>query len=409
MALYNGIEVPDNETARVAAVKSYGVLGTPPEQDYDDIVELAVAVTGCQVGYIAFFDEAYSRLKARYNIPLDRPDRPRELSLCSPTIMQTDLLIVPDLSQEPRYADLPAVKNPPHAKFYCAMPLINHEGYALGTLCVWDPEEKTLTPEQQQSVRRLARLLISKLEDRKSALELEVEQGGLVDALDNTKHKLTVSKEILYNVFPDAIAERLLAREPVVPEYFDTATVMFVDFANFSHLAEVTAPRDLIDQLDNHFSAFDEIVSRFGMVKIKTVGDGYLAVAGILRQRPDHGVRTCNAALGIRDYVREVSAERRRQGLVEWSIRTGIHSGSLIAGKVGRNRATYDVWGDGVNVAKRLQEECEPDNINISEATLGLVDRFFVTESRGPIEAKHKGLVEMHYLLSARDTMQGSD
>ena len=218
MALYNGIEVPDNETARVAAVKSYGVLGTPPEQDYDDIVELAVAVTGCQVGYIAFFDEAYSRLKARYNIPLDRPDRPRELSLCSPTIMQTDLLIVPDLSQEPRYADLPAVKNPPHAKFYCAMPLINHEGYALGTLCVWDPEEKTLTPEQQQSVRRLARLLISKLEDRKSALELEVEQGGLVDALDNTKHKLTVSEEILYNVFPDAIAERLLAREPVVPE-----------------------------------------------------------------------------------------------------------------------------------------------------------------------------------------------
>lgn len=87
----------------------------------------------------------------------------------------------------------------------------------------------------------------------------------------------------------------------------------------------------------------------------------------------------------------------------------GYSSGSLIAGKVGRNRATYDVWGDGVNVAKRLQEECEPDNINISEATLGLVNRFFATESRGPIEAKHKGLVEMHYLLSARDTMQGSD
>ena len=289
------------------------------------------------------------------------------------------------------------------------MPLINHEGYALGTLCVWDPSEKTLSPEQQQNMRRLARLLISKLEDRKAALESEVDQSGLVDALDNTKHKLTVSEEILYNVFPDAIADRLLASEPVIPEYFDTATVMFVDFANFSQLAEVTEPRDLIDQLDRYFSEFDEIVSRFGMVKIKTVGDGYLAVAGILRQRPDHAERTCHAALGIRNYVLAAREARRRRGLVEWSVRTGIHSGSLIAGKVGRNRATYDVWGDGVNVAKRLQEECEPDNINISDATLGLVDRFFETEPRGPIEAKHKGLVEMHYLKGVRQALQGSD
>ena len=409
MALYNGIEIPDNDAARVTAVRSYGVLGTGPEQDYDDIVELAATVSGCEVAYISFFDEAYSRLKARYNIPLDRPDRPRELSLCSPTLLQSDLLIVPDLSEVPRYANLPAVKNPPHAKFYCAMPLINHEGYALGTLCVWDRQPKSLSPEQQQNMRRLARLLISKLEDRKAALESENDQSGLVVALDTTKHKLTISEEILYNVFPGAIADRLLANEPVIPEYFDTATVMFVDVANFSHLAEVTEPRDLIDQLDSHFSAFDEIVSRFGMVKIKTVGDGYLAVAGILRQRPDHAERTCNAALGIRDYIRSAGRARREAGLVEWSVRTGIHSGSLIAGKVGRNRATYDVWGDGVNVAKRLQEECEPDHINISDATLGLVDRFFKTEARGPIEAKHKGLVEMHYLTGVREAMQGSD
>ena len=115
MAMHNGIEIPDNEAARVAAVQSYGVLGTGPEQEYDDIVELAVAITGCQIGYISFFDEAYSRLKARYNIPLDRPDRPRELSLCSQTIKQSEMLIVPDLSQHPRFADLPAGLIPPLA------------------------------------------------------------------------------------------------------------------------------------------------------------------------------------------------------------------------------------------------------------------------------------------------------
>ena len=116
MALYNDIVVPDNETPRVAAVKSYGVLGTPPEQDCDDSGELAVAVTGCQVGYIAVFDEAYSRLKARYDVPLDRPDRLCELSLCPQTMMETDLFIVPNLRQEPHYADPTAIKNPPYAK-----------------------------------------------------------------------------------------------------------------------------------------------------------------------------------------------------------------------------------------------------------------------------------------------------
>ncbi|MGI9522411.1 MAG: adenylate/guanylate cyclase domain-containing protein [Hyphomicrobiaceae bacterium] len=402
MALYKGIEIPDNDHQRVQAVHTYGVLQTDPEPDYDNIAELAASITGCKISYISFFDDAYSRLKARYGIPLDRPDRPRELSLCSPTLCQSELLIVPDLSANPRYADLPAVRNPPHAKFYCAMPLINHEGYALGTLCVWDPVPKTLTSEQSQCMRRLARLVLARLEQRREHLELEDEHRRMISALDESRDAVKTRDKIIYNVFPDEIADRLLSGKPVHSRYFDTATVLFVDFANFSHLTEMLAPRTLIDQLDEYFSTFDRLCSQHGLIKIKTVGDAYLAVAGILHERPDHAARACRTALAIRGYMEAANASRRRLSLLEWSIRTGLHSGSLIAGNIGANRATYDVWGDGVNVAKRLQEHCEPGHINISEETRALVGSHFLTQPRGIFQAKHKGAVEMHYLIDPR-------
>ena len=145
---YKGIEIPDNDEERVAALVAYDILDSGAEIEYDDITELAASITGCKVAYITFFGEKRSWMKSKYGLPKNRPDRPRELSLCSPTICQSDLLIVPDLSENPRYANLPAVKNPPYAKFYCAMPLINPDGYALGTLCTWDPEIKELGPEQ---------------------------------------------------------------------------------------------------------------------------------------------------------------------------------------------------------------------------------------------------------------------
>ncbi|MGI9425079.1 MAG: adenylate/guanylate cyclase domain-containing protein [Hyphomicrobiaceae bacterium] len=399
MARYNGIEIPDNDVDRVMAVRSYGILHTEPEPEYDDIVELAAAITGCKIAYVSFFDEAFSRLKARYGIPLDRPDRPRELSLCSPTLCQSDMLIVPDLSMNPRYADLPAVTNPPHARFYCAMPLINPEGYALGTLCVWDPQVKTLTPEQQQCIRRLARQLLSLLEMRRALFQLREDHTLLETALHEADAGLEIRQSLLYDVFPEEIADQLVSNQPVRPRYFDTATVLFVDFANFSHIGEMLAPRDLIDQLDEYFSMFDRVMMKYSLVKIKTVGDAYLAVAGILQQRPDHAQRACQAALEIAELMEKANSTRRKLGLIEWPIRVGLHTGSLIAGKIGQSRATYDVWGDGVNVAKRVQEECELGRISISDATVGLASRQFKTESRGEIEVKNKGKVHMHYLL----------
>lgn len=401
MAIYRGVEIPDNDDERVGALKSYGIVGTPPEVDYDDIVELAAQITECRISYISFFDETLSRLKARYGIPLHRPDRPRELSLCAPTICQNDLIVIHDLSANPRYADLPAVVNPPHARFYCAMPLINSDGYALGTLCVWDPEPKTISPEQQQAMRRLARQVMGKLEIRRAITVLKERIAELEDGARQARTELATQRDLLAHVLPAQVAEQLLAGVSPQPRYFSNATVVFVDFADFSTLSESLAPRDLIEQLDEYFSVFDAIVSEHDVVKIKTVGDAYLAVAGIIHERPDHARRACQAALDILVAMATANGARRKLGLPEWRIRTGIHSGAVIAGQIGQSCATYDVWGDGVNVAKRLQEACEPGHICISDSTLGLISKHFETERRGAIDAKHKGQIEMHYLLSA--------
>jgi class 3 adenylate cyclase len=399
-ALYKGIEIPDDDADRVKAVESYEILDTDPEQDFDDITELAASLTGCKVSYIGFFDDKRLWLKAKYGLPPDLTERPRELTLCSPTICQSDLLMVPDMSRDPRYAELPSVKHPPNARFYCAMPLINPEGFALGTLCVWDTAVMELAPPVQQCMRRLARQVLSKLELRRRLIELRAQNAAALAALESERAGAGRSAQLVRDLFPAALATRILEGEPVEPRFFASATIVFIDFEGFTTLAESTEPRVLIEQLGDFFTVFDRIVEKHGLEKIKTIGDGYLAAAGLPSETSDHARRACLAALEIRQAMEKRNAERRRLLLPEWPLRIGIHSGSVIAGIVGASRMTYDLWGDAVNLAARLQESCEAGRINISEATLGLIGDAFAVRPRGRIEVKNKGPVKMFYLLS---------
>lgn len=401
-ASYKGIEVPDNDAERVDALARYEILDTDPEIDYDDITELAAKLTGCHASYIGFFDDKRLWLKAKYGLPPTLTERPRELTLCAPTICQTDLVMIPDMTQNPRYADLPTVKNPPHARFYCAMPLINPDGFALGTLCVWDSEAKELEPEGQQHIRRLARQVLTRLELRRRIIELHRKQEDLLAAAETARSAIEHKEQLIRELFPDPIATRVLADEPVETRFYAFASVLFVDFEDFTKIAESLEPRVLIEQLNDYFAIFDQIVESYGLEKIKTIGDAYLAVAGVPREVPDHALRATRAALDINRAMDKLNDKRKKLALQEWPIRIGIHSGSLIAGVSGGKRITYDVWGDGVNLAKRMQENCEPGKINISEATVGLISSAFETQGRGFLEAKNKGPVRMYYVLGPR-------
>jgi class 3 adenylate cyclase len=378
-------------------------LDTEPEQDFDDITELAACLTGCRVSYIGFFDDKRLWLKSKYGLPPDLMERPRELTLCSPTICQSDLVVVPDMSKDPRYADLPTVKNPPNAKFYCAMPLINPEGFALGTLCVWDTEVLDLEPEAQQCIRRLARQVLSKLELRRQIVDLYRKTEEVAQALEVEKTNAVKATELIRNLFPSSVASQIIEGAPVEPRFFGSATAIFIDFESFTTLAETIEPRVIIEQLGDFFSVFDRIVEKHGLEKIKTIGDGYLALSGLPVETRDHAQRACLAALEIRDTMEKRNAERRKLLLPEWPIRIGVHTGSIIAGIVGVSRMTYDVWGDGVNLASRLQENCAAGQINISEATVGLLGDAFELEARGELDVKNKGSVKMYYLISRRE------
>jgi DNA-binding winged helix-turn-helix (wHTH) protein len=188
--LYKGIEIPGNDEERVAALRSYDILDTDPEQAFDDLTVLAAQISGCQFAYISFCDETRFWLKSTFGYPADFRERPRELSMCPATILQTNLYIVEDMRTHPRYKDLPSVKNPPHTQFYCAMPLVNPEGYALGTICVWDPGRMTLSEQQQVCIRSLARQVMTLLEMRRRIINLQQQHDELLDLVSRMRSLL---------------------------------------------------------------------------------------------------------------------------------------------------------------------------------------------------------------------------
>ncbi len=397
-ALYKGIEVPDNDAERVRAVESYGILDTAPEVAYDDITELAAQICGCPVSYIGLVDDKRQWLKSKYGLPPDFHERPRELTLCAPTICQNDLLTVPDLSKNERYAELPVVKGPPHARFYCGMPLINPEGYVLGTICAVDLEPKDLTPEQRESMRRLARQVMAQLELRRKVFELDRVRTEMEQAQRQLEAEKARSDNLLLNILPGPIAEELKREERVEPRFYGSATIMFADFKDFTRIVEGMEPKGLVEQLDDYFSLFDDIVERHGLEKLKTVGDQHMSVAGLPRESRSHAVDACLAALEMREAMARVNRNREKLRLEPWPIRIGLHTGPVMAGVVGRRKFTYDIWGDAVNVAARMEQAGEPGRINISESTYSAVARVFDVERRGSVEVKNKGAVAMYFL-----------
>ena len=147
------IPMPANEVERVAALRSYQILDTPPEAAYDEITELAADACQCPLAIIGMMDERREWLKAKYGLPPELTEVPREMNMCATTVCGSDILIVPDLRADERFSQYPVVVGAPHLRFYCGMPLISPDGYALGTLCVFDLEPREMRFEQAEAVR----------------------------------------------------------------------------------------------------------------------------------------------------------------------------------------------------------------------------------------------------------------
>ena len=398
-AWYKGIEIPANDAQRVVAVRSYEILDSDPETEYDDITVVAAKSTGCRYAYISFCDDKRFWLKSKYGYPATFTERPRELSLCPPTILQSDLLMVRDMSQHPRYAHLPSVVNPSGTRFYCAMPLINQEGFALGTICVWDPEPKDLDSEQQDCIRRLARQVLAHLECRRRLLSVVEENRELRSMAAAAQAGKEQVEHLVRKMLPTNIASSVIAGEGFGPQFYATATVMLIDFESFADLSTSTEPHMLVEQLDRYFSAFDRIVEEHGVQKIKAMGDTYLCVAGLPEVTRDHAIRVCGAALAINSAMDRANAERRRLSLQEWQPRIVVHSGSMVAALIGENRTTFDVWGAAPTVATHLLRFGRPGEVTITDAVLGPIAKQCRVEERGCADIDKAGPVKLYRLM----------
>jgi adenylate cyclase len=394
--------VPINEPQRLLALRVLNILDTPPEIAYDEIAELAAQICGCPVAYISFIDDDRRWLKAKYGLPSEVSEAPREAAVCSTTICGTEVLLVPDMTQDPRFASSPMVVGEPHCRFYCGIPLITDAGYALGTLCVMDFEPRRLSFEQIESMRRLSRLVLTQLELRRKLIE----HHQTIKELDKARIELAAEKaraeELLDNVLPAPIADELKKTGRVQPKYARSATILFADFQDFTLLAERTQPATLVNLLDRYFTAFDDIVARHGMEKLKTIGDAYMAVGGVPNSNRRHPIDACLTALEMQATVAGINLRAKKMRLPALQLRIGIHTGPVISGVVGNRRFSFDIWGDAVNTASFMEAHCLPGRINISETVAGHAKVLFELEPRGSIEAKHERAYEMYFLNRLR-------
>jgi len=203
------------------------------------------------------------------------------------------------------------------------------------------------------------------------------------------------SEDLLLNILPAEVADELKTKGVADAKLYDPVTVLFTDFVGFTTAGQRMAPQQLVGELHACFKRFDEIISKYNIEKIKTVGDAYLAVSGLPAANPNHATDIVAAAIEISDFMLK---RRERLGEATFGIRLGIHSGSVVAGIVGVKKFAYDIWGDTVNTAARMEQNSEAGKINISATTYELVKDKFTCEYRGEIDAKGKGMLKMYYV-----------
>jgi adenylate cyclase len=218
------------------------------------------------------------------------------------------------------------------------------------------------------------------------------------DALAALREEQARAESLLLNILPRSIADRLKAETRTIADQFTSASILFADVVDFTPLAERLPPAEVVDVLDHLFSSFDVLAERHGLEKIKTIGDCYMVASGVPSPRPDHARALALMALDMQAAMRSVD-EIGHLGL---ELRIGINSGPVVAGVIGRKRFLYDLWGDAVNTASRMESHGTSGRIQITRATKELLENEFVCEPRGTIPLKGKGEVETWYLVGRR-------
>lgn len=237
-----------------------------------------------------------------------------------------------------------------------------------------------------------------------NTISLLMEQTATIFYSIELKKQLNIAKEksssLLINLLPSNIAHELEENGFVEPVEYGSLSILFTDFVGFSKITENLTPEELVNMLDGYFFYFDDIIKNYNIERLKTIGDSYMCVGGIVDKDPKiHAIKTCLAALEFCNFTKMMmDVTKLQHESLTWDIRVGINTGPAIAGVIGKTKFAFDIWGNSVNVASRMETGSKPGKVNISASTYNLVKDYFETEHRGSIEVKHEQKFEMYFL-----------
>jgi len=266
----------------------------------------------------------------------------------------------------------------------------------------WDKDELKITIDNAVEtimLRRNNKQLISELQANNEQLEQKVrERTGEIE-----KQKKIIeagkaqSDKLLLNILPDEIAEELKRFGRSYARRHEEVSVLFADIVGFTTIAETLSAERLVTLLDEVFRAFDNIVEKHDIEKIKTIGDAYMCACGLPIADSDNSIKAVKVALDMQQFMKGFGLSLRIQNLPDFKIRVGVHTGPVVAGIVGSRKFAYDIWGDTVNIAARMESSGETGKVNISGSTWQMIKDKFRCDYRGKIEAKNKGAVDMYF------------
>lgn len=244
-------------------------------------------------------------------------------------------------------------------------------------------------PFEERSLHSAIEIALYKYE-MESQLKIKTKE------LEDEKNK---TDELLHHILPAEIIKELKTNGIVNPRHFKNISILFTNFPGFTRVMNTLPPGELVEELNDIFISFDGIIESYGLEKLKTLGDTYMIGSGLPMETDDHAVKIVLAALDMMAFINQ----RNNDSKIKWKLRAGINSGQVVAGVVGTNKFTYDVWGDTVNIASRMESNSQPGKINISGSTYELINKYFNCEYRGRLNVKGKGEVDMYFVLGKKE------
>ncbi len=231
----------------------------------------------------------------------------------------------------------------------------------------------------------------------------------IAERTEELQHEKEKSDNLLANMLPKGTAEEIMSKGKAAKTKYNFVTVLFSDIQGFTKIAEEMNPEVLIDELDRFFFHFDSLAEKYRIEKIKTIGDAYMCAGGIPEKNRTNPVEVVLAALEMQKYMQFMKNDPAKTAARFWDIRIGIHTGTVIAGVVGHKKITYDIWGDTVNTASRMESSGEPGRINISGTTYEFVKEYFICDYRGRMPVKYKGDLDMYFVTGIRPDLREPD